>query len=84
MFTFPQEGPTTTRPTSTPIMDRSCAGSNGTPRRSPRGQGVLPEDSHSIQDGKNNVDSDIQDVDDDDNSEYIDVDDYDNKGNGGR
>jgi hypothetical protein len=84
MFTFPQEGPTTTRPTSMPIMDHSCAGSNGTPRRSPRGQGAPREDSHSVQDGQNNVDSDIQDVDDDDDSEYIDVDDYDNKGNGGR
>ncbi len=84
MFTFPQEEPTTTRPTSMPIMDHSCAGSNGTPRWSPRGQEVPPKDSHSIQDGQNNVDSDIQDVDNDDYSEYIDVDDYDNKGNGGR
>ncbi len=83
MFTFPQEEPSTTWPTSPPIMDRSCDGSNGSPRQSPRGIKKTTEDCNSVQDGRNNVDDKVEDLDncnddvndikdDKDDSDYVD------------
>jgi hypothetical protein len=83
MFTFPQDEPSTTWPTSPPIMDCSPDGSNGSPRRSPRGKKKPAEDCNSIQDGRNNIDDKVEDLDncnddvnniknDKDDSDYID------------
>ncbi len=92
MFTFPQEEPSTTWPTSPPIMNRSRDGSNGSPRRSPRGKKKPAEDCDSVQDGRNNIDDKVEDLDicnydvndikdDKDNSDYVeDVDNNDGSG----
>jgi hypothetical protein len=83
MFTFLQEEPSTTWPSSPPIMDRSCDGSNGSPRQLPRGNKKPAEDWDSIQDGRINVDDKVEDLDncnddvndikdDKDNSDYVD------------
>ncbi len=83
MFTFPQEEPSTTWPTSPPIMDCSREGSNGSPRRSPRGKKKPAEDCDSVQDGRNinddkvegldNCNNDVNDIKDDkDDSDYVD------------
>ncbi len=81
MFTFLQEEPSTTWPTSPPIMDRSLDGSYRSPRQSPRGKKKLAEDCDSIQDGRNNIDDKVEDLDncnDDVNNIEDDKDDSDN------